>query len=640
MFRRVVLMITLIIASHVQGQTALTIDDFARKPRVSQVGLSTDGRYFSGIMYINGSQTLAIDEIGVEEQPFFISGSDWVIRWHHWMSPSDVLISVSLPSHIQGTPVMVTRLVHADVAKRKLRLLFQKEQARGFFQIQDSVPSFLPHKPNSFLISVGKTDAARPKVYETKLSSHRIGGKLVQKGRKSVRHWQADAMGNVRVASGFTTDQKEGLLEIKNAAGEWVDYTHLVDRGFEVEALPTWDLDLVIAHKPTTGNFRPLWLFNVATGEWIEELVAHVDSEVSNVWLSEDGSEIRAISFDNESLPPVIYDESFKRLIRALDKIYPDSTNGIAAISQNQSRAIMVSRSGEVPSHYFLYDREKNTMDFLQTSYPSLHERAPGVVHRVTYEARDGLEIPGYVTLPKGVSPDSAPQIPFVVHPHGGPHARDFERFDWLVQLMVAKGYGVLQMNFRGSTGNGIDFMRKGRNEWGQAMQDDVTDGTHWLVSQRLADPDKICIVGGSYGGYASAMGIAKEPDLYQCGVAFNGVFDIEALLKGLRRFIGGRFSTRFIGNLRQDRESLRENSPINLVEQIKAPLLIIHGEDDRVVRVRQSRRMARSMPQARYVELPEGDHYLSRPENRKTFASELSHFLETHLGKSDYTLL
>ncbi|NKB97339.1 MAG: prolyl oligopeptidase family serine peptidase [Pseudomonadales bacterium] len=617
----------------------LTIEDFARKPVISRVELSPDGKYFSGMMYLRGLQTLAIDEIDSEDRPYLIAGDNWDIRWYQWMGPTDILMGVALPSAIQGAPVIVTRLVHADVASRKMRMLFGKDDNRGFFQIQDRVLSFLPDKPDRFLISASRLDPGRPRVYEATFKQSRLPRSAVQKSMDGVKTWWADALGNVRAGIGHTADQQASVFTLKSADGAWQDYSALYDDGFEVAALPTFDQDLVYAKKPNEGGFRPLWLFNVATGEWVEEVASSPNSDISSVGLSRDGQKLLWVNFENEAETRIIFDEWYKALNDTIDKLYPETRNGIAAMAENESRGVMVSRSGSIPDHYYLFDKEKKSMSFLQTSYPSLHDRAPGRVHAVTFTARDGLTIPGYVTLPKDLGLDDKPNIPFVVHPHGGPHARDFERFDWLVQMMVARGYGVLQLNFRGSTGYGLEFLNAGKKEWGQAMQDDITDGTNWLVEQGLADGERLCIVGGSYGGYAAAMGLAKEPDLYQCGVSLNGVFDIVGLVKSKSRFIGGRFATRFIGNLWKDRAALVANSPINLVDQIKAPLLIVHGEDDRVVRVRQSRRMSNAMPQARYVELPNGDHSISRPDNRLKFSQELMDFLGKHLGNSTYSL-
>ena len=209
--------------------------------------------------------------------------------------------------------------------------------------------------------------------------------------------------------------------------------------------------------------------------------------------------------------------------------------------------------------------------------------------------------------------------------------------------MLSAQGYAVLQINFRGSTGYGKAFEAAGRKQWGQAMQDDITDGTKWIIERGIADPNRIAIFGGSYGGYAALMGAAKEPDLYQCAVSLNGVTDLESLLRATRRYIGGKFSTRFIGNLWDDRNMLRANSPINLVDSINTPILLIHGEKDRVVDVKQSREMHKALlktsnKSVQYLELLEGDHNLSGYENRLTFARTLSAFFEEHLKENSST--
>ena len=180
-------------------------------------------------------------------------------------------------------------------------------------------------------------------------------------------------------------------------------------------------------------------------------------------------------------------------------------------------------------------------------------------------------------------------------------------------------------------------FEEAGRKQWGQSMQDDITDGTHWAVAQGLADPKRICIVGGSYGGYAALMGAAKEPTLYRCALSFNGVTDLPALLRSERRYIGGKFTTRFIGDLWKDRGMLAANSPVNLAAQISVPVLLVHGEDDRIVSVKQSRAMHKAMQKrggskVTYVELPGGDHSLTNYANRITFAEESTRFLANHL--------
>jgi dipeptidyl aminopeptidase/acylaminoacyl peptidase len=221
--------------------------------------------------------------------------------------------------------------------------------------------------------------------------------------------------------------------------------------------------------------------------------------------------------------------------------------------------------------------------------------------------------------------------------PHGGPGVRDFSSFDTLVQMFTSRGYAVLQMNYRGSSGYGKEFQEAGHRQWGQAMQDDVTDGTRWLAAEGIADPKRTCIVGWSYGGYAALMGAVKEPSLYACVVSIAGVSDLRALISSNRRYVNGRIFTRNIGDGWRDRRSLEENSPVNGAGRIQAPVLLAHGTDDRVVPVQQTTDMAKALDRAgkpyEYVELDDADHSVMRgPERLKLFTA-VDAFVTRRLG-------
>ena len=254
-----------------------------------------------------------------------------------------------------------------------------------------------------------------------------------------------------------------------------------------------------------------------------------------------------------------------------------------------------------------------------------------------SYRARDGLEIPAYLSLPAGTGAKPAAPLPAIVMPHGGPGARDFSSFDPLVQLFTSRGYAVLQMNYRGSAGYGSAFQGAGHHQWGQAMQDDVTDGTRWLAAEGFADPRRTCIVGWSYGGYAALMGAVKEPELYACVVSIAGVSDLPDLIASKRNYINGRIGTAAIGDLWTDRKSLEANSPVNGADRIRAPVLLAHGTKDRVVQIKQSTDMAKALKRAgksfQYVELEDADHSVLRgPERLKLFRA-VDEFVTQVLG-------
>jgi dipeptidyl aminopeptidase/acylaminoacyl peptidase len=198
--------------------------------------------------------------------------------------------------------------------------------------------------------------------------------------------------------------------------------------------------------------------------------------------------------------------------------------------------------------------------------------------------------------------------------------------FNYWTQFLVSRGWNVLQVNFRGSSGYGGDFLQAGFKRWGFEMQDDLTDAAQYVIGQGIADPERICIVGGSYGGYAALMGVVKTPEFFRCAVSFAAVSDLQSLLEERRQFLGYELGAeRQLGSLWSDRGRLKATSPVNHADKIRTPLLIVHGAEDRVVPVEQSRAMVEALKDAgftrmRYVELPDGDHHLSRQDDRLTF--------------------
>ncbi|WP_245157688.1 alpha/beta fold hydrolase [Brevundimonas sp. A19_0] len=228
--------------------------------------------------------------------------------------------------------------------------------------------------------------------------------------------------------------------------------------------------------------------------------------------------------------------------------------------------------------------------------YPGITPERVAAVRPVTYPASDGLEIHGYLTTPPGMS--EAGDLPLVVLVHGGPAARDYLQFDWWAQAMASRGYAVLQPNFPGSTGYGDAFLEAGYGEWGRKMQTDLSDGVRYLADQGIIDPERVCIVGASYGGYAAMAGPTLDPGVYRCAVAVAGLSDLgvfvdDAASRGARRENSTtRYWNRFMGAERLGDRSLDARSPARLADQADAPILLIHGRDDTVVPIEQSRIM------------------------------------------------
>jgi dipeptidyl aminopeptidase/acylaminoacyl peptidase len=299
-------------------------------------------------------------------------------------------------------------------------------------------------------------------------------------------------------------------------------------------------------------------------------------------------------------------------------------------------RILVQSQSGNGPISYWLLDRTKGKpeLKLALDTYRGIPDDEVNPVKEVSYAARDGLTIPAFVTLPRNAVPGP---LPFVVLPHGGPWAADnpFLGFDWMAQFLASQGYGVLQPQFRGSTGRGAAFEQAGFRQWGLAMQDDVTDGTHWLIDQKMADPARIAIVGMSYGGYAALEGVIREPALYRCAVAWAPVTDLSAEAHKLSQIF---LASGFIERLQSDDDARAAASPDRHADKIAVPVLLAHGKNDFNVSVTATERMESALKSAgKPVEtlyFPKADHYMTNEADRLLFLQTAKKFLAANLGE------
>lgn len=286
------------------------------------------------------------------------------------------------------------------------------------------------------------------------------------------------------------------------------------------------------------------------------------------------------------------------------------------------------------PLHGFTYD----LMDMSTHRGEPIGEVYAGVgtpleVKRITYEAADGLKIPAYLTLPRG---KPTRNLPLIVFPHGGPEARDTAEFNWWAQAMAAQGYLVFQPNYRGSPVT-MEHLSAGFGEWGRKMQTDLSDGVRYLVKEGMVDPARVCIVGGSYGGYAALAGVTLDPGVYRCAVSVAGVSDLKRMLQDVNSFadLERRYWNRFMGVTGPSDPLLQQLSPIKHVDAINVPVLLIHGTDDSVVRPEQSTLMFDAMKHAKkdvqMVTLKKEDHWLSHGETRLQMLQSSVAFLRAH---------
>ena len=336
------------------------------------------------------------------------------------------------------------------------------------------------------------------------------------------------------------------------------------------------------------------------------------------------------------------YDPALRAASSALSQSFPSGRTVLASWSRDRSRILVYREDGLDGGGYYIFEPARNAMRAVAMRYPDLVNANLGERMSITYRARDGARIPAFLTVPASAG-EQPRNLPLVVLVHGGPHSQDTDSFDWWSAFLVSRGYAVLQPNFRGSTGYGQAWEYAGRRQWGGLMQTDVEDGAAALVRTGMADASRICIVGASYGGYAALAGATLTPDRYACAASVAGVSDLvgmlnETVAQGGREGSGIEWWSASIGNRVEDRERVRSVSPANLASQVRIPILLMHGTDDIVVPIEQSRLMERRLREAgkdvRFVTLNGDDHWLSDAPTRTQMLRELETFLAQHLGQ------
>jgi dipeptidyl aminopeptidase/acylaminoacyl peptidase len=308
----------------------------------------------------------------------------------------------------------------------------------------------------------------------------------------------------------------------------------------------------------------------------------------------------------------------------------------LVSVTKNEDLFVVRSLSDRSLGAFYLYDATKDELKQLAQIAPWLPEEKLNPTQPVTYQSRDGFTINAYLTLPKN---KKGKNLPIVINPHGGPWARDVWGYNPQIQFLANRGYGVLQMNFRGSTGYGKKFLQASYKQWGLKMQEDIADGVKWLIQEGIADEDKICIYGGSYGGYATLSGLVKDPDLYACGIDYVGVSNLFTFMNTIPPYWITELEKLYemVGHPERDKAQLTATSPALNAEKIKAPLLVVQGAKDPRVKKSESDQMVQALEKkgvkVQYIVKDNEGHGFRNEENRFEFYEAMEAFLKKHIG-------
>jgi dipeptidyl aminopeptidase/acylaminoacyl peptidase len=379
-----------------------------------------------------------------------------------------------------------------------------------------------------------------------------------------------------------------------------------------------------------TGETR--WFEVPLAGGEAKEVLAHV--KVERIYTSrEDGTLLGYLDGGGTSPKPVFFDPAHQAILEKLYRAFAKYRLTVLDWTPNFSHFIVIARGNGDSGTYYLVDIEALKADPIGYERPAIHPEHVGPISTVAYQAADGLELDGILTLPPGREPKN---LPVIVFPHGGPHAADEETFDWWAQAFASRGYAVFQPNFRGSSNRGDAFRRVGYGQWGRKMQTDISDGLAELAKRGIADPKRACIMGASYGGYAALAGVTLQQGLYRCAVAVAPVSDLRLHYNNAMRATNrDKMTKRILLEGLGDQSGFDEVSPRRFASRADAPILLIHGKDDTVVEFEHSTKMADALKDAgkpyEFVTLREEDHWLSRAETRKQMLAEAMRFIQRH---------
>jgi dipeptidyl aminopeptidase/acylaminoacyl peptidase len=490
------------------------------------------------------------------------------------------------------------------------------------------------HFPDELLVELNRRDPQLHDVHRLNLATGDL--KLVAENPGNVAGWVADVDMQVRAALSAYPDGGFGLLVRKTEEDDW----HELLRWGPEDSLNSGPVGFsedgarMFLKDSREANAARLVRLDLLTEE-VEILAEDPDYDVSGVLVHPDTREVQAAAFTRARTEWIVLDEAVREDFAAIAKLHPGD---FAVVSRDRADEnwLVVFTADDGPASYYAYDRDEKQGTHLFDDRSDLKEYTLAPMEPVSFEARDGLKIYGYLTVPPALGREN---LPMVLNVHGGPWARDLWGYDPEAQWLANRGYACLQVNYRGSTGYGKRLLNAGNREWGAKMHDDLVAAVGWAVEEGIADPERVAIYGGSYGGYAALVGATFTPDLFRCAVDIVGPSNLITLIKSIPPYwkpLIAVFHER-VGNPETEEEFLESRSPLFRVDQIKVPMLIAQGANDPRVKQAESEQIVAAMEEKgidhEYILFPDEGHGFAKPENRLKFYAAAERFLAKHLG-------
>jgi acetyl esterase/lipase len=613
---------------------------FFRAPALSHLTLSPDGRHIAGITTLDGVQLLVARPTRGGEIRYLakLDEPGQGIAMVGWPGDDRILVSVEMRSQTaRGVRARQTRLLSVPLDGSNPGYLGENWPHQEYSQYQDQIIDWLQDDPEHVLINWWEPGENGTGVRRVHVAS---GNRTpVVSSIPFMRTWATDHRGHVRAGWGSPRNGTGYFLYARIGPDDdfekVVDFDPFEEPGFYFAGFSEDPAKIYVISSAETGR-DAVYTFDLATKQRGALVFDHPLVDVGPLHFSAQDGRLLSIEYTTDRPRLHFVDAKAKLEQSALDRQFPGTTNRIVSRDRDDTVAIVSVSGATTPPSYYLYDRRRKTLELLIEAYPELRSAQLSPMKPISFRARDDLEIPGYLTLPRSAPPGPGPAIVYV---HGGPTARDVWGYDPTVQFLASRGFAVLQPNYRGSSGYGARHQELGYRQWGLTMQDDLTDAARWLIAQGIADPRRIGIYGGSYGGYAALMALVREPELFTAGASFAGVTDLVTMVNDDKWYLFDDWNRPTVGSSWSDRSQLRETSPAQLADKIRSPVLIAHGTDDPTVHVKHAEMMADALEDlGKPVETHLYDrevHGFLDERNQIDFYARLGDFFARHLPAS-----
>lgn len=607
-----------------QKPPRIELEAFFRNPEKASFKISPDGKHISYAAPWNQRMNIFIREFGQDSTKQITFEAERDIADYIWANDSRILYVKDEEGNEDY------KLFGVDITGENLKCLTCFPGVKTFL-IDD-----LEENPTEVIIGLNKRNPQLFDPYRLNIETGKM--ELLAKNPGNIVGWLTDHSGRLRIAYAVSGGADVSILFRDNEDQEFRNMLTISWRDNFDPLFFTFDNKHIYASSNLGRDKKEIVIFDPQTGEEIESVYKNSGVDVSDLSYSRKRKTILAASYITDKRNYHFFDEEAKNRFETIQNKLPDYEITITSSDKEEQKFIVRTYSDRSRGGYYVFDQSTETLTKIADISPWLNEDELAEMKPIHYTSRDGIIIHGYLTMPKG---RISKNLPVVINPHGGPWLRDNWGFNPEVQFLANRGYAVLQMNFRGSTGYGKEFWLKSKKQWGRAMQDDISDGVTWLIDQGIADPDRIAIYGASYGGYATLAGLAFTPDLYSCGVDYAGVSNLFTFMETIPPYWEPLREQLYelVGNPTDDSLMLAETSPSLQADKIIAPIFIAQGTNDPRVKKAESDQLVKAIRnrgvEVEYMVKENEGHGFNNEENRFDFYRAMEQFLASHIGDS-----